>query len=207
MVGVIEGLSKEYWGKMGDVAMGKDIGIGEEDVKVGVSGFITMTDIGVVGIDKALGIIRIFGDVNDVVMGMFDIDVVKGLNMIGWGTIDVDEVVYIVKVDVDVVKVVGMEKSMEGGTRIDSKDGIMGKGGMDVGKVVKSNDESVLTNGVDMIGNAINVGVTLGVEVGGNACLINVSRGKNDMLVNGVDFVGVDVCICLFDVDVGEGTK
>ncbi|KAH9310688.1 hypothetical protein KI387_025723, partial [Taxus chinensis] len=63
--------------------------------------------------------------------------VVKGLDMAGWGTIDVDEVVCIVKVDVDLVKVVGVvgtEKSGEGGIGTKSKDGIMGNYGMDVAK-------------------------------------------------------------------------
>ncbi|KAH9309509.1 hypothetical protein KI387_037420, partial [Taxus chinensis] len=52
-----------------------------------------------------VGIIGMFRDISDVVIGFFDVDVDKGLDMIGWGMIDMDEVVGIVKFDVDVVKV------------------------------------------------------------------------------------------------------
>ncbi|KAH9327116.1 hypothetical protein KI387_007294, partial [Taxus chinensis] len=159
----------------------------------------------VVGMDKEVDIIGIFGDVSDVVIDIFDVYVVKGLNMIGWGIINVDEVVCIVEVDVEVVKLVGTKKSGEGGIGIDSKDGIMGKGGMDVGKVVKSNEGDVVTNGLYMIGNKVNARVISGVKVGGNGCFINIPRGKNDMFTNGVDVLGVDVWISFFDVDVGEG--
>ncbi|KAH9287677.1 hypothetical protein KI387_031794, partial [Taxus chinensis] len=67
LVVVIKGLSKEYWDRSGDVAMGKDIG---KDVKVGIGGFF---DIGVVGIDKDVGISGIFGHVGDVVTNGVDI--------------------------------------------------------------------------------------------------------------------------------------
>ncbi|KAH9296680.1 hypothetical protein KI387_044260 [Taxus chinensis] len=82
----------------------------------------------------------------------------------------------------------------------------------------------VVTNGVDIMGNATNAGVFSGVEVGGTGCFINVSRGKNDMFANGVDVGGgvvkvhvvemslvgmvvsnVGVVIGVFDEDVGEG--
>ncbi|KAH9288928.1 hypothetical protein KI387_033045, partial [Taxus chinensis] len=46
----------------GDVAMGKDICTSDEDVKVGVSGYVDMKDIGVFGIDREVGSIRKFGD-------------------------------------------------------------------------------------------------------------------------------------------------
>ncbi|KAH9300455.1 hypothetical protein KI387_012038, partial [Taxus chinensis] len=104
---VIDKLGKEYWGRPGDVAIGKDIG---KDVKVEIGGFFYMIDIWVVGIDRDVGIFGIFGDVGD-----------------------------------------------------------------------------VITDGVDIMGN---VGVFLGVEVGGTGCFINVSRG---------------VVIGVFEVDVGEG--
>ena len=73
---MIEGLSKEYWDRLGDVFMGKDIG---KDVKVGICGFVDMLDIGVAGIDRDVDIFGIFGDVGDVGMGIFD----EGLNITG----------------------------------------------------------------------------------------------------------------------------
>ncbi|KAH9288929.1 hypothetical protein KI387_033046, partial [Taxus chinensis] len=59
-----------------------------------------------------------------------------------------------VEIDVDVAttfEAMGTKKSTEGRIEIDSKDGIMGKGGMYIGKVVKSNEGDVVRNGVDMI--------------------------------------------------------
>ncbi|KAH9296854.1 hypothetical protein KI387_028536, partial [Taxus chinensis] len=63
--------------------------------------------------------------------------------------------------DVDVVTivdVVGAAKSVEIETRIDVKDGIMGKGGMDVGELIKSNEADVISDEVD-IGEEVDIGV------------------------------------------------
>ncbi|KAH9316368.1 hypothetical protein KI387_024995, partial [Taxus chinensis] len=48
----------------------------------------------------------------------------------------------------------------------------------------------VITDGVDIMGNASNARVFFAVEVGGIGYFINVSRGKNDMFDNGVDVRG-----------------
>ncbi|KAH9305899.1 hypothetical protein KI387_010303, partial [Taxus chinensis] len=88
-----------------DVAMGKDLGICDEEFKVDVSEFVDVVDIEVVGIDREVGIIGTFRDVSDVEIGVFDVDVDKGLDVIGWVMIDVDEIVGMVKFYVDVVKV------------------------------------------------------------------------------------------------------
>ncbi|KAH9298827.1 hypothetical protein KI387_030509, partial [Taxus chinensis] len=88
----VGGLSVEDWGKIGDVAIGKDVGMCDEDVKVVVSEFSDVVDIGVVGIDGEMGTIGMFGDISDVVIGVFDVDVDK-------------MIVGIVKVNVDVLKV------------------------------------------------------------------------------------------------------
>lgn len=112
LVGVIDKLGREYWDKTDDVAMGEDIG---KDVRVGIGVFVGMIDIGVVRIDRDVGIFGICGDVG-----------------------------------------------------------------------------GVITDGVDPVGmgNAANAGAFLDVEVEGIGCFINVSRGKNDMLANGVDVEG-----------------
>ncbi|KAH9310461.1 hypothetical protein KI387_025496, partial [Taxus chinensis] len=41
----VGGLSVEYWGKIGDVAIGKDVGMCDEDVKIVVSKFFDVVDI------------------------------------------------------------------------------------------------------------------------------------------------------------------
>ncbi|KAH9320767.1 hypothetical protein KI387_015406, partial [Taxus chinensis] len=64
LVRVIEGLGKEHWDKTSDVDMGEDI---STNVNVGIGGCIGMIDIGVVGIDRDVGIFGIFGDVGDVI--------------------------------------------------------------------------------------------------------------------------------------------
>ncbi|KAH9299474.1 hypothetical protein KI387_031156, partial [Taxus chinensis] len=84
----VEGLSVEDWDKIGDVGMGKYVGICDEDVKVDISEFFDVLDIESVGIHREVGVIGNFMDVSDVVMGVFDVDVDKGLDMIGWGMID-----------------------------------------------------------------------------------------------------------------------
>ncbi|KAH9296677.1 hypothetical protein KI387_044257 [Taxus chinensis] len=83
----------------------------------------------------------------------------------------------------------------------------------------------VITDGVDLMGkgNVANAGAFSDVEVEGTGCFINVSRGKNDMLANGVDVEGrvvrvhvvelslvgmvvrkVGVVTSVFDADMGE---
>ncbi|KAH9320635.1 hypothetical protein KI387_015274, partial [Taxus chinensis] len=110
-------------------------------------------------------------------------------------------------VDMIDIRVVGIDRDV----------GIFGKFG-DMGDVV--------TDGVDIIGNATNKRVLSGVEIGGTGCFINASRGKNDMFYNGVAVVGgvvnvhvvemglvgmviemsdVGVVIGVFYVNVGEG--
>ncbi|KAH9294365.1 hypothetical protein KI387_040431, partial [Taxus chinensis] len=109
--------------------------------------------------------------------------------------------------DVDVVTIVDVVdagKGVERGTGIDAKDGIMGKGGIDVDKIVESNEVDVISDGVDGIGNEVDIGVEsmVDVELGGNGCFINVSRGKNDMFENGFDLVFVDARMDV-EADVG----
>ncbi|KAH9296397.1 hypothetical protein KI387_039985, partial [Taxus chinensis] len=67
---------------------------------------------------------------------------------------------------VTIVDVVGAGKSEERGIGIDSKDGIIGKGGIDVGEVVgmiKSNEVDVISDEVD-IGVESMVGVDVDID-------------------------------------------
>ncbi|KAH9312003.1 hypothetical protein KI387_027038, partial [Taxus chinensis] len=66
-----------------------------------LSEFSDVVDIGIVEIDGEIGTIGLFDVVRNVVIGVLNIDVDKGLDMTRWGRIDVDEVVGIFKVDVD----------------------------------------------------------------------------------------------------------
>ncbi|KAH9296868.1 hypothetical protein KI387_028550, partial [Taxus chinensis] len=70
LVDVIGGLGKEYWGRLGDVAMGKV-------VKVKIGGLVDMIGIGVAGIDKDVGMFGICGEVSDVIT--------NGVDLIGMG--------------------------------------------------------------------------------------------------------------------------
>ncbi|KAH9320536.1 hypothetical protein KI387_015175, partial [Taxus chinensis] len=66
LIDVIGGLGKEYWGRLGDVAMGKV-------VKVEIGGLVDMIGIGVAGIDKDVDIFGICGDVSDVMTDGVDL--------------------------------------------------------------------------------------------------------------------------------------
>ncbi|KAH9310649.1 hypothetical protein KI387_025684, partial [Taxus chinensis] len=80
----------------------------------------------------------------------------------------------------------------------------MGKGGIDEDIVVKYNEVDVIIDGLYGIGNEVDICVELmvGVELSGNGCFINDSRGKNDMFANEVDLVVIDEGI---DVEVYVG--
>ncbi|KAH9322073.1 hypothetical protein KI387_016712, partial [Taxus chinensis] len=65
-VGVIEGLGKEYWGRLGDVAMGKVF-------KIEIGGIVGIIGIGDARIDKFVGIFGICGDVSDVITDGLDL--------------------------------------------------------------------------------------------------------------------------------------
>ncbi|KAH9302173.1 hypothetical protein KI387_013756, partial [Taxus chinensis] len=103
----------------------------------------------------------------------------------------------------DVVIVIDVGKIMGGGTNLGSKDGMTGKGGMDIGEVVNYNE-------VDVKGMGVDGGPMLDVEIGWNGCFMNVSKGMNDIFENGVLVVvdvGVDVEINVGMIDVGTISK
>ncbi|KAH9327954.1 hypothetical protein KI387_000062, partial [Taxus chinensis] len=70
LVGVTDKLGKEYWGRMGDTATGEDI---SKDVKVGIGVFFGVIDIGVIGIDKYVGIFGRFGNVGTAITNRVDL--------------------------------------------------------------------------------------------------------------------------------------
>ncbi|KAH9296187.1 hypothetical protein KI387_039775, partial [Taxus chinensis] len=108
---------------------------------------------------------------------------------------------------VDVTTTVDVGKRVGGRTGMGSTDGMTGKGGIDIGKVVKPTRMDEVDDKVD---KEVDEGTMLDVEIGWNGCFMNVSKGINDIFANGVLVVvdvGVDVEIDVGIIDVGRISK